>query len=273
MLEVRNLTISYRGRDGRHTRAVEGVGFDLAAGETLGLLGESGCGKTTLALALLRLLPLTAQFACGSIRFHDLDVIAADDRALRRLRGARAAIVFQEPATALNPVMRVGDQIAEVARAHAKGSRRSYREKAESVLAEVCLAEARIYSQYPHQLSSGQRQRVAIAQALVCKPELLIADEPTSALDNVTQVEIIQLLQELKQRHRLAVLFITHDPALLAGIADRVLIMRRGCVVEEGPREKIFRNPTAPYTQTLLQSVPPLPWDRKGNGRTYSAGR
>ncbi len=226
VLQVRNLTIDYRGREKVAIRALEGLSFDINSGETLGVLGPSGCGKTTLALAILRLLPGTAQVAHGSIRFRERDLLLADERMLQRVRGAEVSIVFQEPALALNPVMRVGDQIAEVARAHTKGNRSRWRRDAESALAEVRLDAATIYSAYPHQLSAGQRQRVAIAQALVCRPFFLIADEPTSALDTTTQAEIIDLFKELKQRLQIALLFITHNPALLAGLADRLLVMK-----------------------------------------------
>ncbi len=159
----------------------------------------------------------------------------------------------------LNPVMRVGDQIAEVARAHTNGNARSYRRDAELALADVHLSDTRIYTAYPHQLSSGQRQRIAIAQALVCKPAFLIADEPTSALDNTTQAEILSLLQELKRRLQIALLFITHNPALLVGFADRLLIMAEGQLVEQGTLAQIYQNPTHPYTQHLLRLIPPLP--------------
>ncbi|HEY3938939.1 MAG TPA: dipeptide/oligopeptide/nickel ABC transporter ATP-binding protein [Bryobacteraceae bacterium] len=233
MLNVHGLTIHYRGRDGVERPVLKDLSFTLSSGETVGLLGASGCGKTTLALALLRLLPQTARIAGGSIRFREHDLLRADEGTLQQIRGGQASIVFQEPALSLNPVMRVGDQIAEVVRAHSQGSRQSYRKAAEQALAEARLGERRFYSAYPHQLSAGQRQRVAIAQALVCKPGFLIADEPTSALDHATQAEIISLLKELKRRLQIAFLFITHKPELLAGLADRVLILEAGRLVEE----------------------------------------
>jgi ABC-type glutathione transport system ATPase component len=226
LLQVQNLSIHYCGRDGIQRRALDNLSLEIGAGETVGVLGPSGCGKTTLALALLRLLPKTARVVSGSIRFREHNMLDADERTLQRIRGAEASIIFQEPAASLNPLMRVGDQIAEVVRAHMNGSRRSWRGEAESALAEVRLGDARIYTAYPHQLSAGQRQRIAIAQALVCKPTFLIADEPTSALDNTTQAEILTLLKELKQRLQIALLFITHNPALLVGLADRLLIMK-----------------------------------------------
>jgi ABC-type glutathione transport system ATPase component len=225
LLQVRNLSVHYRRQDSRHLTVLDDLSFHVNPGETVGVLGPSGCGKTTLALALLRLLPRTARVTRGSIRFREHDMLLADERMLERIRGAEASIIFQEPATGLNPVMRVGDQIAEVARAHIKGSRSTWRNSAERALAEVQLGGPRIYEAYPHQLSAGQRQRIVIAQALVCRPGFLIADEPTSALDNKTQAEILDLFKELKQRLQLALLFITHNPALLVGLADRLLIV------------------------------------------------
>lgn len=224
MLQVRNLTVSYSGR-----KVFENLSIEIAQGEAVGLLGPSGCGKTTLALTLLRLLPLTAQVVSGSIHFADHDMLGADEGTLQRIRGREASIVFQEPAMALNPVMCVGDQVAEVARAHIQGSRKSWRREAQLALAEAGLEEARFYNAYPHQLSAGQRQRVAIAQALVAKPQFLIADEPTSALDNQTQAEILELFKGLRQNRRIALLFITHTPALLSGLADRCLMMKSTC--------------------------------------------
>ena len=221
MLQIWNLTISYVGKDRFERRVFEGFDFEIEAGEAVGLLGPSGCGKTTLALAVLRLLPQSARVLAGSIHFDGEDILRANERTLQRIRGAEVSMVFQEPALSLNPVMRVGDQVAEVARAHTTGTPQSWRRKAELALAEVGLDDARFFPAYPHQLSSGQRQRIAIAQALVSKPRLLIADEPTSALDNTTQAEILRLLQELKHRLRIAFLFITHKPALLTGLADR----------------------------------------------------
>jgi ABC-type glutathione transport system ATPase component len=226
VLQVRNLTIDYRGREKGSIRAFEDLSFDVDPGETVGVLGPSGCGKTTLALALLGLLPRTAHVVRGSIWFRGHELLLTDERTLQRIRGAEASIVFQEPALGLNPVMRVGDQIAEVVRAHKKGSRSSWRREAQSALAEVRLDGMRIYSAYPHQLSAGQRQRIAIAQAVVCRPFFLIADEPTSALDAATQAEIINLFKELKRRLQIALLFITHNRALLAGLADRLLVMK-----------------------------------------------
>jgi ABC-type glutathione transport system ATPase component len=259
LLQVRDLTIHYRERNGTERRALAGVGFDLNPGETLGLLGESGCGKTTLALALIGLLPDSAHVASGSIRLRGREILRADERLLREIRGTQVSLIFQEPDSALNPVLRAGDQVAEVIRAHTGWKGRRCRQLSEAALADVRLSDAGIYHAYPHQLSGGQRQRVVIAQALCCKPALLIADEPTSALDNTTQAEILLLLRELKERLHLAILFITHNPDLLAGFADRVLVMYAGRIVEEGTFAQIRWDPRQPYTQGLLRSIPPLP--------------
>jgi peptide/nickel transport system ATP-binding protein len=258
LLQVRDLSVRFRSGRGQELRVIDAVSFDIAPGQGVGLLGESGCGKTTIALSLLRLLPSTGRVVSGTIRFLGLDILAMSEQQVQKIRGAQASMIFQEPGMALNPVMRVGDQIAEVIRAHRNWSRRRCREEAESVLEQVRLTDgSRIYSSYPHQLSGGQRQRVIIAQALCCKPFLLIADEPTSALDSTTQTEILALLRELKERFGLAVLFITHDPATLAGLADRVLVMYAGRLVEEGSLLQICRTPLHPYTLGLLRSIPP----------------
>jgi oligopeptide/dipeptide ABC transporter ATP-binding protein len=256
LLQVRNLTIHLGSSS---AAVVDRVNFDIGPGETIGLLGESGCGKTTLGLALIRLLPPTARIARGSIRFRGREMLLENECQLEKIRGVEVSIIFQEPEMALNPVMRVGDQIAEVLRAHTKWNRRRRRQEAEFLLTQVQLSDAHIYSAYPHQLSGGECQRVVIAQALACKPSFLIADEPTSALDNTTQAEVLALLKELKERLGLALFFITHNPLLLAGLADRVLIMYAGRIVEEGTLAQILSRPRHPYTEGLLRSIPPLP--------------
>jgi oligopeptide/dipeptide ABC transporter ATP-binding protein len=256
LLQVRDLTIHFGSTS---APAVDRANFDMGPGETVGLLGESGCGKTTLGLALIRLLPAVARIARGSIRFRGREMLLENERQLQKIRGVELSIIFQEPQMALNPVMRVGDQITEVLRAHTNWNRHRRREETESLLRQVQLSESRIYSAYPHQLSGGECQRVVIAQALACKPFFLIADEPTSALDNTTQAEVLVLLKELKERLGLALLFITHNPLLLAGIADRVLIMYAGRIVEEATLTQISSQPHHPYTEALLRSIPPLP--------------
>jgi oligopeptide/dipeptide ABC transporter ATP-binding protein len=256
LLQVRNLTVHLGSTS---AAIVDGVNFDIGPGEAVGLLGESGCGKTTLGLALIRLLPAAARISRGSIRFRGREMLLENQHQLQKIRGAELSIIFQHPEMALNPVMRVGDQIAEVLRAHTNWNRRRRMEEAKSLLTQVQLTDAHIYSAYPHQLSGGECQRVVIAQALACKPVFLIADEPTSALDNTTQVELLVLLKELKERLGLALFFITHNPLLLAGIADRVLIMYAGRIVEEGTLAQVSSQPHHPYTQALLRSIPPLP--------------
>lgn len=262
LLQVRHLTVQFSADSGLFRTAVDNVSFDIHPGETVGLLGESGCGKTTLALALTRSLPQNCRGAFGSVRFCGRDLLVADERELQKLRGAEISIIFQEPDMALNPVMRVGDQIVEVLRAHNNWTRRLYREAAESLLQQVGLSDAHIYSAFPHRLSGGEIQRVVIAQALACNPSLLILDEPTSALDNTTQVQLLALLQEMKQRLSLALLFITHNPLLLVGIEDRVLVMYAGRIVEEGTLANVLRHPCHPYTKGLLRSIPPLPGEQ-----------
>ncbi len=239
MLEIRDLTIELPNG----IRIADDVCFAIGPGEGVGLLGESGCGKTTLARCLLGLPPAGARIVRGSIRFAGKDILTCGDQELNRLRGAAISMVFQEPSAALNPVLRVGTQVAEVIRAHHSWPMARCREEAAVVCALVSLPEEKFHA-YPHQLSGGQRQRVLIAQALACKPALVIADEPTSALDTIVQAQILRLLRELKQQFSLALLFITHNPALLDGLADRVLYLRAGALVEqatfaEPPKEPI----------------------------------
>lgn len=260
LLEVRRLTVSYRSVDGTEFSVISEVSFSIARGEVLGLLGESGCGKTTTALAIVRLLPPNARVVCGSARFLGRELLSLDEWELQKIRGAQISLIFQEPGIALNPVMRVGDQIADVIRVHRGGSAAHCRQEAESALALARLSDpGRIYSAYPHQLSGGQQQRVLIALALACQPMLIIADEPTAALDTTIQAEILALLKELKEQLRLALLFISHSPAVLSQLADRILVMYGGRIVEEGTLSQIYRNPLHPYTLGLLRSIPPPP--------------
>lgn len=261
LVKVRDLAVEYFGRNGSRERALEGVSFDIDRGEAVGLLGESGCGKTTLALSLMRLLPNRARIARGSIRIRGQEILCVDRRYMRKMRGAEVSMIFQEPETALNPVMRVGEQVAEVLRAHTRWNHRARRKEAESILDQVRISRAGVYSAYPHELSGGERQRVVIAQALVCKPAFLIADEPTSALDNTIQAEVVSVLKQVRERLQTALLFITHNPLLLES-ADRVLIMHAGRVIEQGRVGQILREPRHSYTQRLLRSIPRLPGKR-----------
>jgi len=258
LLSVRDLTVHFHTPVGR-IRAVAGVNLELQAGETLGLVGESGCGKTVTALSVMRLLPPQTSEAQGEVRFAGDDLMALSPEDMRRIRGNHIGMVFQEPMTALNPVFTVGEQVAEVLRQHRNLSHREARSAAARALTRVGLADApRRLDQYPHQLSGGLRQRVLIAMALACEPELLIADEPTTALDVTIQAQILALLAQLQQDLNLAVLFITHNLGVVAQTADRVAVMYAGLVAEEAPTAELFKNPCHPYTRGLLASVPKL---------------
>ncbi len=260
LLQVRDLAVSYS--DGARTQipAVTGVSFDVRAGEAVGILGESGCGKTTTALALTRLLPCTAQIVSGHVLYRDKALLDLPEREMERVRGAQISLIFSEPSVALNPVVCVGDQIVEVIRAHRSWPRRRCRAEAESLLTLVHLqATPRIYRAFPHELSGGQKQRVLIAQAVACGPALVIADEPTASLDTLVQEEILDLLRELKAGSQTSFLFISHHPEVLGRIADRLLVMYAGRIVEEGDLDDIYKSPMHPYTQGLLQASPSKP--------------
>jgi peptide/nickel transport system ATP-binding protein len=252
-LSVAQLSVTYVFA-GEQVKAVDRVAFEVGAGESLGVLGESGCGKTSLALAILRLLPRSASVS-GSIAFDGRDLLQASERELQQVRGAGISLIFQDPGLALNPVLRVGAQIVEVVRAHRRGTSREHRVAAEQALAEVALDPARFYDAYPHQLSGGQQQRVAIAQALVCRPNLVIADEPTASLDATVQLEILELVRDLKTRTGIAFLLISHNPAILAFLCDRVMAMHAGRAVESGPVGQVLGKPHNPYTRELLAAM------------------
>ncbi len=266
LLDVRNLTIEFATAQGMVT-AVRDVSFQIGAGEVLGLVGESGSGKSVSSLAVLRLLPPQAQVQ-GSIQFRGEELLALPVQAMQHIRGAGISMIFQEPMTALNPVMRVGDQIAEAVMAHAAdGDRRINKAEAwrlaVKALRTVSIADAdRRAHDYPHQLSGGQRQRVMIAMAVVNRPSLLIADEPTTALDVTIQAQVLELLGELRQKFALAMLFISHDLAVVSQVSHRIGVMYAGSVVEMGTAHDVFRNPSHPYTRGLLNSVPTLRSDR-----------
>jgi peptide/nickel transport system ATP-binding protein len=239
-------------------RAVDGVSFAIAAGETLGIVGESGCGKSVTALSILRLIQPPGRIEPGSrIVFEGQDLLQLDDAGIRRVRGNRIAMIFQEPMTALNPVFTVGDQIAEVARVHASASRRAAWDRAVEMLTLVGIpAPAQRAREYPHQLSGGMRQRVLIAMALVMNPALVIADEPTTALDVTIQAQILELLGDLQQRFGTSIAMITHDLGVIAEVASRVVVMYGGEVVEEARVEALFEAPHHPYTEGLLHAMP-----------------
>jgi peptide/nickel transport system ATP-binding protein len=255
LLQVEDLTVGYRVQAGEDIVAVNNVSFRVAAGEAVGLLGESGCGKTTIGLALLGLLPPNASTTRGSAIFRGKNLLELGERELREVRGAAISMVFQEPGSALNPVLRVGKQIEDVIRGHRPLPRERAREETAQLLTqvgfseEICIAAA-----YPHQLSGGQQQRIAIAQAIAARPALLIADEPTTALDRATQLDILALLTRLRAELRLSLLLITHDPDALAHTVGRVMVMRDGRIVEQGLTHDLIRNSEDDYTQTLVNS-------------------
>jgi oligopeptide/dipeptide ABC transporter ATP-binding protein len=259
LLEVRDLRTWFHTPAGT-AHAVDGISFSVAAGETVGMVGESGCGKSVTALSLLRLIDPPGRIEAGSsVRFEGRELLTLDDESMRRIRGNRMAMVFQEPMTALNPVFTIGDQVAEVARVHGGASRREAWERAVEMLSLVGIPDARERARsYPHLLSGGMRQRVLIAMALVMNPALLIADEPTTALDVTIQAQILELLAGLQQRLGLAILLITHDLGVIAEVASRVLVMYGGLIVEEAPVRELFANPRHPYTQGLLAAMPRL---------------
>jgi peptide/nickel transport system ATP-binding protein len=258
VLDVRDLRVSFPAADGRRFHAVDGVSFSLDRGETLALVGESGCGKSVTSLALLRLVPPPGRIEAGSaIRLGDTDVLGLEGEALRRIRGKRIGMIFQDPMTSLNPVFTVGDQIAEGVRAHLPVSRAEAKARAVALLQEVGIPDpASRFEAYPHQLSGGMRQRVMIAIALSAEPDILVADEPTTALDVTVQAQILEVLDELRQRRGMAVLLITHDLGIVAGRADRVAVMYAGQIVEEAGTAALFAKPSHPYTQGLFASVP-----------------
>jgi peptide/nickel transport system ATP-binding protein len=258
LLDVHNLTVEFG-----NTPAVRGIDLAIAEGEVLGLVGESGSGKSMTSLALMGLLPPNAKVS-GKVMFDGRDVLSASPEELRQMRGTRVTMIFQEPMTALNPVMRIGDQVAESVLAHGTSNKLDAAEKAMQALRDVAIPDVeRRYRDYPHQLSGGQRQRVMIAMAIVNRPALLIADEPTTALDVTVQAQILELLAELRRKFKLAMLFISHDLAVVSQVADRTAVMLGGNIVETGPSKSIFRNPKHAYTIGLLNSVPTLKSDRQ----------
>jgi oligopeptide/dipeptide ABC transporter ATP-binding protein len=279
LLEIRNLrvgfpagTVGANGTAPRSLVAVRDLSFSLAPGEVLGLVGESGSGKSVTSLAIMRLLPPQAQ-VWGEIFLSDAgvprDLLRLSSEQMRALRGSRMAMIFQEPMTALNPVMRIGDQVAEAVLAQRKHSKQEVWNLTVNALREVGIAEPdRRARDYPHQLSGGMRQRVMIAMAIVNRPQLLIADEPTTALDVTIQAQILELLADLRSRFGLTMLFISHDLAVISQVADRVAVMYAGNLVELGSKANIFQAPAHPYTRGLLHAVPTLRTDRSQPLRT-----
>ena len=259
ILEVRDLHTQFNTLDGV-VRAVDGVSFEVKRGETLGIVGESGCGKSVTALSILRLIPAeTGRIASGSIKFEGEELTTLGEGAMKRLRGHRISMIFQEPMTSLNPVLTVGTQIAENVVRHLHLPKKAAFDRATEMLDLVRIADAsRRVHEYPHQLSGGMRQRVMIAMALSCDPQVLIADEPTTALDVTIQAQILELLRELQRRLGMAVLIITHDLGVVAETTERVVVMYAGRKVEEAGVEALFAEPLHPYTRGLMRAIPRL---------------
>ena len=264
LLEIKNLQTHFPTKEGI-VKAVDDVSFNVDAGELLGLVGESGCGKSITALSIMRLISLPGKIVGGSIKFNGKELTAAPEDYMRQIRGNDIAMIFQDPMTSLNPVYTVGEQIAEALRLHRNLNKKDAWDAAIEAMEEVAIpSPARRVNDYPHQLSGGMRQRVMIAMALACEPELLIADEPTTALDVTIQAQILELLNELRKTRQLAILLITHDLGVIAETADRVCVMYTGKIVEESGADELFENPKHPYTRGLLNSVPKLSGDQIG---------
>ncbi|WP_159992379.1 ABC transporter ATP-binding protein [Roseomonas sp. 18066] len=259
LLEVENLQTHFRTPDGGVNRAVDGLSFNVEAGQTVAIVGESGCGKSVTSMSILRLIPEPPGKIAGSIRFQGKDLLKLSDREMRAIRGNEISMIFQEPMTSLNPVLSIGKQIGEALRLHQGLSRSQAEAKAVEMLTLVGIpAPDKRVKEYPHQLSGGMRQRVMIAIALACNPKLLIADEPTTALDVTIQAQILDLMRDLKHRVGAAIVLITHDLGVVAEVAERVIVMYAGRKVEEARVEDLFRSPKHPYTQGLLGAVPKL---------------
>jgi peptide/nickel transport system ATP-binding protein len=274
LLEIKDLEIRYRGPGRRDYGAVDGVSFQIAAGETLGLMGESGCGKSSIALAILGLLEKRRAAVSGSVIYRAENLLGMPERDLQKIRGSAISLIYQEPGISLSPVLRVGTQIAEVVHAHKEWSWAKCREEAHSVLARVGLEPTnRIFAAYPHQLSGGQLQRVVLAQALVCGPALVIADEPTASLDARSQADFIALLRDLKQRTRMSLLLISHTPEIQASLADRLIVMRAGKIIEAGDFDRLYANPADLYTAALLKRRPATPDSERVDEKHFAAGR
>jgi oligopeptide/dipeptide ABC transporter ATP-binding protein len=267
LLEVLSLQTDF-ATENSVIHAVDRISFWIRPGEILGLVGESGCGKTVTALSILGLLPSGGHIKAGQILFDGLDLVPLSDREMRSIRGNKIAMIFQEPMTSLNPLMKIGDQVGESLIVHKKMSRRDSRQEAIRLLKAVHLPEPEsLLRRYPHQLSGGMRQRVMIAMALACHPALLIADEPTTAVDVTIQAQILELLQELRKEYNLSILLITHALGVVAEIADRVIVMYAGKIVEEAPVAELFTNACHPYTLGLLDSIPRLSTNGSKNER------
>jgi peptide/nickel transport system ATP-binding protein len=272
IIAVENLVTAFRTGGGWHP-AVRDVSFAVQRNETLAIVGESGCGKSVTALSIMGLVPpASGRVASGHIRFAGRDLVGLADEEMRKIRGDRISMIFQEPMTSLNPVLTIGFQIAEALRYHRDMGRREADAAALELLDQVKIPSARQrFADYPHQFSGGMRQRVMIAMALACRPELLLADEPTTALDVTIQAQVLSLLAELKAAYGMAMIFITHNLGVVASIADRVAVMYAGEIVETAPVDELFARPTHPYTELLLRSIPRV--DRDAAGLSAIAGQ
>ena len=277
LLEVTDLSTVFNTRDGQ-VHAVNGVSFSIAEGELLGVVGESGSGKSVTMMSLVRLLPSPpAELVSGTVRFAGEDVLGMGKRQLRELRGGDIGFVFQDPMTSLNPVFTVGFQLVEALRAHKDISKRNARKEAASLLEQVGIPSATSrLRDFPHQFSGGMRQRVGIAMALACEPKLLIADEPTTALDVTIQAQILEVIKKLREDRGMGIIWITHDLGVIAGIADRVLVMYGGQIVEHATVKDLFKNPAHPYTKALLETLPSFseqPADANNSGGADEGAR
>ncbi|MDO5300128.1 MAG: ABC transporter ATP-binding protein [Clostridia bacterium] len=260
LLSVKDLVVEYSS-DGQIIHAVNGVSFSLEKGKTIGLVGETGAGKTTIAKAILRILPdPPAKVRGGEILYRGHDLMKASDAEIREIRGKSISMIFQDPMTALNPIMRVGEQIAEVVELHEKCGKAKAKEQAVKMLEMVGIPGER-YREYPHQFSGGMKQRVVIAMALACNPELLLADEPTTALDVTIQAQVLDMISELRRKYNTSMIMITHDLGVVAEVCDTVAVVYAGEVVEYGTKEQLFHRPTHPYTKGLFGSLPDMSTD------------
>ncbi len=258
LLEVKNLH-TYFYTDAGVVKAVNGVSFDVRKGQTVGIVGESGCGKSVMSLSMMRLIQNPGKIVDGEVLFNEVDLVKLTQNQMRKVNGNRISMIFQEPMTSLNPVFTVGNQIAESLILHQNLSKKEAKTKAIELISTVGISRAEgIYKSYPHELSGGMRQRIMIAMALSCNPELLIADEPTTALDVTIQAQILELLKEIKQKFDMSIILITHDLGVVAEMADYVIVMYAGKVIEQGNVNDVFLNPTHPYTIGLLKSKPQL---------------
>ncbi len=262
LIEVKKLVTQFSGKNGTVT-AVDGVSFSIEKGKTLGIVGESGCGKSVTSMSIMRLIPKqTGKIASGEIIFKGRDLTKLSDKEIRQIRGSEIAMIFQDSMTGLNPVMTIGKQLVETITAHSKMDKKQAWEKAEEMLAKVGIpSPAQRLKEFPHQLSGGMRQRVMIAMALSCDVDLFIADEPTTALDVTIQAQILELMKELKERENKSIMLITHDMGVVAEMADDIMVMYAGKELEYGSVETIFKNPLHPYTRGLLKSIPRLDQD------------